>query len=344
LEAYSGKEAINQMTSNLVDLVILDYKLSDMTGDIVAKQVKEMNPETPIVFITGYSEAKEKINNTNLSQHIMVKPIKENEFLLVFSGFLFYTNNLILKGYLEFEHEDIIEQTEIGLNTLELRISEVSHTTSDYAGRDDTYYFIQNNMRHFINDLISTSSFIENELNFMIFIDNEANVLYSKAFDLTTLQSLELEESTIDRVLGYEKIVSEHQVSGIIELNKVPTMIATHEITYSDDELPPVGTLICGRYIDAIEVAKLCDYSYQDLRFIEYTDSPIDSSDDISIWKKDENTIIGIKSIYDINGEPYLAMLAESPRDLYNQGMRTIVYFYGAMIIIGAIGGLIKDP
>ena len=80
-------------------------------------------------------------------------------YLLVFSGFLFYTNNLILKGYLEFEHEDIIEQTEIGLNTLELRISEVSHTTSDYAGRDDTYYFIQNNMRHFINDLISTSSF-----------------------------------------------------------------------------------------------------------------------------------------------------------------------------------------
>jgi len=81
LEAYSGKEAINQMTSNQVDLVILDYKLSDMTGDIVAKQVKKMNPETSIVFITGYSEAKEKINNTNLSKHIMVKPIKENELI-----------------------------------------------------------------------------------------------------------------------------------------------------------------------------------------------------------------------------------------------------------------------
>ena len=39
------------------------------------------SPETPIVFITGYSEAKEKINNTNLSQHIMVKPIKENELI-----------------------------------------------------------------------------------------------------------------------------------------------------------------------------------------------------------------------------------------------------------------------
>jgi len=146
-------------------------------------------------------------------------------YLLVFSGFLFYTNNLILKGYLEFEQEDIIEQTEIGLNTLELRISEVSHITSEYSGRDDTYYFIQNNMRHFINDLISTSSFIENELNFMIFVDNDENVLYSKAFDLTTLRSIELEETTIDLILRCEKIFSEHQISGIFDLNDVPTII-----------------------------------------------------------------------------------------------------------------------
>ena len=81
LEAYNGKEAIKQAKSNHLDLVILDYKLSDMTGDIVAKQVKEMNPETSILFITGYSEAQEKINNTNLGQHIMVKPIKENELI-----------------------------------------------------------------------------------------------------------------------------------------------------------------------------------------------------------------------------------------------------------------------
>lgn len=225
---------------------------------------------------------------------------------------------------------------------MELRISEVSHLTSEYSGRDDTYYFIQNNMRHFINDLISTSSFIENELNFMIFIDNEENVLYSKAFDLTTLRSLELEDRTIDLILRYENIFSEHQISGIIELNDVPTIIAAHEITYSDDDLPPVGTLICGRYIDEIEVAKLCDYSYQDLRFIKYTDSPIESSDDISVWRKDGKTIIGIATIPDINGEPLLAMLAESPRSLYHQGMRTILYFYCAMIIVGAIGGLLS--
>ena len=81
-----------------------------------------------------------------------------------------------MKGYLELETEDIVEQTKIGLNTLELRIGELNHVTKDYASRDNTYYFFQNNLRHFINDLISTSSFVENEINFMIFIDNQKEI------------------------------------------------------------------------------------------------------------------------------------------------------------------------
>jgi DNA-binding response OmpR family regulator len=81
LEAFNGEDALKQTTSTQVDLVILDYKLSDMTGDIVAKQLKETNPQISIIFVTGYTEAKDKILRTNLSQHVVVKPIKENELI-----------------------------------------------------------------------------------------------------------------------------------------------------------------------------------------------------------------------------------------------------------------------
>ncbi|MCW4014293.1 MAG: response regulator [Candidatus Bathyarchaeota archaeon] len=81
LEAFSGEDAVKQATSTPVDLVILDYKLSDTTGDIVAKQLKEINPKTSVVFVTGYSDAKDRILRTNLSHHVVVKPIKENELI-----------------------------------------------------------------------------------------------------------------------------------------------------------------------------------------------------------------------------------------------------------------------
>ena len=103
-------------------------------------------------------------------------------YVLVFTGVIFYTNNLILDGYLELESNDISKQAEIGLNTLELRVNELNYITKNFATRDNTYYFILDYMRHYINDLISSTTFIENEINFMILFDNQ--VIFGLVKDL----------------------------------------------------------------------------------------------------------------------------------------------------------------
>jgi signal transduction histidine kinase len=242
---------------------------------------------------------------------------------------------------LDFEEVDAIEKTEIGLNTLELRVSELEYITTEYASQDDTYYFMQNNMRHFINDIIATSSFIENEINFMIITDSDGEIRYSKGFDLATLRIIEIDAQTIETVQEYERLYSESTVSGIVEVNDTPTMIAAHKITYSDDELPIMGTLVCGRYIDEFEIAKLCDYSYQDLHLLEYDSSPIDPSTGINVWRQGEDTITGIAPVKDINDEPYLVLLAESPREIYHQAKRTVIYFFTVMTTVGIVGGIL---
>lgn len=81
IEAFDGETALDLATSKKVDLVLLDYKLSDMTGDTVAQKLKLSNPHTKIVFVTGYSEAKDQILRTKLSNYVVVKPIKEDELI-----------------------------------------------------------------------------------------------------------------------------------------------------------------------------------------------------------------------------------------------------------------------
>ena len=262
-------------------------------------------------------------------------------YVLVLSSFLFYTNTMILGGYLEFEEADIIERTEIGVNTLELRLSEVEHITTEYASRDDTYYYIQNNMRHFINDIVATSSFIENELNFVIITDINGTIRFSKGFDLSTLRSIQIDEVMLSLVVGNDVLLNEHQVSGFLDLNNTPAMIAAHKITYSDEELPPIGTIICGRYIDEIELAKLCEYSYQDLELCEYKSGTAEQVSGINVEKVDKETIIGTTTINNINNEPYLVLQAEASRELYKQAENTMYSFYTAMIITGTIGGIV---
>ena len=79
--AFTGTEAIEKASSKNIDLAILDYKLTDTTGDKLAVKLKEINDKTGFVFVTGYSEARDIILSRKLSNHVVVKPIKDEALI-----------------------------------------------------------------------------------------------------------------------------------------------------------------------------------------------------------------------------------------------------------------------
>jgi DNA-binding response OmpR family regulator len=79
----SGKEAISLIEPSY-DLVILDIKLPDITGDEVAKVMKERGMADSIVFMTGYPELGDCIDSLGVGiQEILIKPISPDEVLRV---------------------------------------------------------------------------------------------------------------------------------------------------------------------------------------------------------------------------------------------------------------------
>lgn len=54
----TGKEAIAALQKQKFDLCFLDLQLPDFTGDEVYKQAKEIDPELPIVIITGFPDSQ----------------------------------------------------------------------------------------------------------------------------------------------------------------------------------------------------------------------------------------------------------------------------------------------
>lgn len=52
----SGKEIIEELENGLrYDVAIVDADLGDMKGEYIIKKMKEIHPETPVIFSTGYS-------------------------------------------------------------------------------------------------------------------------------------------------------------------------------------------------------------------------------------------------------------------------------------------------
>jgi DNA-binding response OmpR family regulator len=81
--ASSGQEALSLADSSF-DLVILDIKLPDITGDEVAKVMKERRMADNIVLMTGYPELGDCIDMLGIGiQEILLKPISPDEILRV---------------------------------------------------------------------------------------------------------------------------------------------------------------------------------------------------------------------------------------------------------------------
>ncbi len=54
----TGKEALTALEKQKFDLCFLDLQLPDITGDEIYKQAKMLQPELPVVIITGYPDSQ----------------------------------------------------------------------------------------------------------------------------------------------------------------------------------------------------------------------------------------------------------------------------------------------
>jgi CheY-like chemotaxis protein len=66
------------------DLVLSDMSMPHMTGDQLAKRLKAIRPDIPIIICTGFSEriTKEKVEEAGINGFLM-KPIRKPELARV---------------------------------------------------------------------------------------------------------------------------------------------------------------------------------------------------------------------------------------------------------------------
>lgn len=77
LPASSGEEALEIIKGNIpVDLVLTDMHMPDMDGTELAKNIKKLNPQVPIILLSSIGEYDYKQNAT-LFVSTLIKPIKQ---------------------------------------------------------------------------------------------------------------------------------------------------------------------------------------------------------------------------------------------------------------------------
>ncbi|MFN2456610.1 MAG: sigma-54-dependent transcriptional regulator [Chitinophagaceae bacterium] len=83
LEAYSGKKALELLETVEPALVMCDFRLEDMEGNVLLGKIKEKYPNLPVIIITGYSDIKIAVEVMKMGAYdYITKPLFPDEILV----------------------------------------------------------------------------------------------------------------------------------------------------------------------------------------------------------------------------------------------------------------------
>ncbi|MRT92449.1 sigma-54 dependent transcriptional regulator [Ancylomarina sp. 16SWW S1-10-2] len=82
--AFSANEGLKKFKSFKPNLVISDFRLPDINGLDLLKQIKSLNPHTPVIIMTSYAEIRTAVNAIKLGAYeYITKPLNPEEILIL---------------------------------------------------------------------------------------------------------------------------------------------------------------------------------------------------------------------------------------------------------------------
>ncbi len=256
----------------------------------------------------------------------------------------------LLPSFAQIEEQGVRTDLRRATSALDNNLTELHRFAIDYARWDDTYAYMQERDPEYIATNMVDSTFTGARLNLILLLDPSGQMVYGKAFDLQAREEIPLPPpllsptETLSPLLGAQPAV----ITGFATLPDRVLLLAASPILTSEEQGPPRGTLIMGRFLDEAVVSTLSSLTRLSMTFYRSDDSalPSDVREALvarapdareAIRPVDERTVAGYAFLKDIRGEASLILRITVPRDVYAQGENS-VYYFGLSLLAAGLG------
>jgi len=83
-KAATGREGLEIISNNVVDVVLTDYKMPDMNGMEVLDEIKKLNPEIAVIMFTAYGSIEKSVEAMKKgAEDYLIKPINLDELEII---------------------------------------------------------------------------------------------------------------------------------------------------------------------------------------------------------------------------------------------------------------------
>ncbi len=260
----------------------------------------------------------------------------------------------ILPSYSRIEHAIAQKDLNRCIDAIFSEINRLKAHTHEWGKRDAIYNFIKKRDQQFITSNLQTDTFIDSRLNLILFYDTSRKLIWGKYVENNKSSTKKLEyfdkllEVYLPEKLNFANASTDTHPSGIIISKFGPVLLATNPILKSTGKGPCRGTLIMGRllnnnYIDHLRKRTHVDFKVTPISDIKNTSKLKNIINKITpeqplYFNISKNNYLHIYTLFnDIHGTPSLLIQAETEREVYVQGQKTLTYSLHAILIIGVI-------
>ncbi|MFQ5493336.1 MAG: CHASE4 domain-containing protein [Candidatus Dojkabacteria bacterium] len=276
-------------------------------------------------------------------------------FLALIIILVILSSFVTLSGFISVEENLLRKDIDRVTSIMKFELEDIDSTALDWASWDETYQFIQDGNKQYLDFYIGPEVLADIEVNLMMFVDLDGDVVYQLAADIEEYTQDPFPEDLAKIVTSRDFLTHENLKegkTGIVSLVTGDMLLASRPILQTDEIGPAKGSLIVGRYINEVFVEGISMDVAQPVTILR-ADSP-ELPDDFVTAKKQLDTnnnffsasldggfMAGYTSLIDDKGGPVLLIRIEEPKLIQEQAIRTVLYNLGVLVITSVAAVLI---
>lgn len=290
------------------------------------------------------------------ARHLKIIVILGFSLAVFFMAMLLTSKLILLDSFVDLEKSNMQKNVERVINALNSELTQISRQNADYSVWDDSYRFIKNGNREFINAMLTDAVFGNLQLNVIVYVRNNGEIVYKRAWDLDNNTEVPFPDSIIRHISGESLLVrhsnTESLVEGLLPLPEGVMLVSSRPVLTNEHKGPINGSLIMGRFLDSKEIdaiAKKTELSISEARVDRNT-----MPDDFKLAATNINeatpivvsqlgdVVAGYTILNNIYGKRILAIKVDAPRNIYKRGLKTIIYFFYWLVTVVGVFAVIS--
>lgn len=221
----------------------------------------------------------------------------------------------------------------------------------DYSIWDDAYLLAGGEYPQYVDENMTESNLDRMGLDLWIVTNNNGEVVAEKYFnaaDQTFIQDSEA-KATIPSSELVRSITDQNPVaSGILPVGDRYMLVASHAVFRTDGTGPSAGVMTVGKYLSNDLLQKYISLANSEFSIHPYSASLISQNDlefntqNPILTRVDSLQMIsGFTILNDIQDQPLVLLQLSAPRDIFTNGLRSVLYSLGVVVVIGWVGALL---